>query len=258
MRRDIILGAIGIGVVSACVAFLAPRLRPPTPPKKVLEVPIMIDPPPKFCAEAEAEAAPRVYEWKPPSYDIAPHEKSGFGLDSARNTDNATTDDYMNLPLIGTGKTYDNENAYMDVDEESSVVEPIVKRFKYIRLTVLQVRQGDTVDLEGVRFFQGRSMNYHTDVSIWNPYTGEKEAYNEGHWSDNDKRSIVFCFKDLVTVYRYEFKTSTYSHKYDPIRWKIEGSTNGTYWFPMDDRSDADVPFPVQRDIWIMYRMNKV
>jgi len=257
MRRDVILGAIGIGIVSACVAFLAPRLRPPPPAKKVYETPILIDPLPKFYAE-EAPVEVPVFDWTATIDTRAPHEKRGFGSDSARNTDDTTTDDYMNLPLIGTGKTYENENAYMDLEEESSVVEPTVKRFKYIRLTVLQVRQGDAVDLEGVRFFQGRSMNYHTDVTIWNPYTGEKEVYNEGHWSDNDTRSIIFCFKDLVTVYRYELKTSKYSQEYDPIRWKIEGSTNGTYWYPMDDRSDANVPFPVQRDIWIMYRMNKV
>jgi hypothetical protein len=249
MRRDIILGAIGVGIVSL---FLALRRKPVAAPP----VQISIDPLPKFYAP-EPVAAPSVVEWRPAVVDMrAPHEKRGFGSDSARNVDTITPDDYMNLPLIGTGKTYKNETMYMDTEEDSSRIATDVKRFKYIRLVVLGVRKGHTVTLGGVRFMQGRSMNSHTNVSTWNPHTGEKDVYMETEWSDNDQRTIVFCFKDPADVSRYELKTSTNSHDHDPIRWKLEGSTNGTYWIVLDDRSQTNVSFPVQRDIWIMYQMN--
>lgn len=260
MKRDILLGAIGVAAVSLylligrkppAVAHVLPRVqidplyRPLLAPRAVepVGVPVMPD---AMHVPTMADG-PR-----------APHEKSGFGLDSARNTDDYEVDDYLNLPLVGTGKTYVNENAYQEVDEDAATVVKPIPRYKYIRLQVSGVRTGHTVEVGGIRFFKGRSMDYYTNLSTWNPHTGEREAYHEQAWTDNDQRMIIFCFPELVQVNRYEYKTSSGSTDNDPIRWTVEGSVNGTFWTVLDDRSKSDANYPVQREVWVMYRMNRV
>lgn len=251
MKREVLLGIAGVGILSLITLL---SRRPPPPVVVDPPVSVQIDPLPKFyVAEPKIIKPPVRLSGKP--HILAPHEKRGFGSDTARNVDDYTADDYMNLPLIGTGKTYANESAYKDLEDETTMLDTPIKRFKYIRLVVTGVRKGHTVEIGGVRFFHGRSMNYHTNLTTWNPHTGDRASYDSAPWSDNDQRTIVFCFKEAAEVNRYEIKTSSGSTDHDPIHWKLEGSVSGTYWIPLDDRT---MSFPVQRDIWIMYVMNRV
>jgi hypothetical protein len=170
---------------------------------------------------------------------LEPYNKPGFGIDSHRNTDVYELDDYLNLPLVGEGKTYAN-SSLADVDESAvSVTTPSSKKYKYVRLHVLETRDDSpTVSLGNITFYSG---SYEIrDVKIWNPHTGLTELY-KGSWTDSDMKTIIFCFKEHTQITKYIMKTSSQPPAHDPSSWTLDGSKNGSYWLPIHN-VDEDLP----------------
>jgi hypothetical protein len=164
-----------------------------------------------------------------------PYNQIGFGIDSHRNTDTYGLDSYLNLPLVGTGKTYQNETLY-DLETEPA---PNLSLYKYLRFKVLESRsEGPTVEIGGITFL---TKNYrHKDLILWDPNTGTTEPFN-GSWKDNESHCSIFCFKTAQPITSYEIKTSFSDPKYDPSYWILEGSNNASYWVSLDTM-DTDLP----------------
>lgn len=66
-------------------------------------------------------------------------------------------------------------------------------------------------------------------------------------WLDFNKSALVLNFGSPVTVNGYRWATANDSIDRDPIRWRFEGSTNGSTWTVLDDQTAADFPVPTTR-----------
>jgi hypothetical protein len=173
--------------------------------------------------------------------DEAPYDIRGFGIDSHRNTDSNELEDYLNLPLVGSGKTYNNMDL-ADIDIDTIAKRKLSTKYKYIRLHVKETRDNtDNVSIGHVCFYDiyGEKIDSN-HIHIWNPHTGEKTAY-KGEWSDNDMKTIIFCFSKAIQISRYDIKTSYKSPANDPSLWTLEGSKNGSFWVPIHI-ADEDLP----------------
>jgi hypothetical protein len=60
-----------------------------------------------------------------------------------------------------------------------------------------------------------------------------------GTWEDAHASALVFAFAEPRVVTGLQFKGASGPQ---PLRWKIEGSANGTYWETLVDQSQRDVP----------------
>lgn len=170
--------------------------------------------------------------------------------------DSYNLETYMELPLETEGRTAQTDTLYNDVAEESPVEDVVFVKYLRFQFTAIRGTDKKTVHLGGFQFFQGSSVSSSKPIRMWNPHSGEKSSYNGGAWSDSDQHTIVFCFSEPVIVTRYELKSSKESSEFDPIRWKIEGSMSGSYWTLMDDRSDSETAFPVERNRTMIYTVN--
>jgi len=171
---------------------------------------------------------------------IALYDMPGFGIDIHRNTDNHELDDYLNLPLVGTGITYSN-SSMADADIHLVPLPNPSARYKYIRLVVKETREeSPVVNIGSIQFYSGSEQIKQSDIHIWNPHTGEKSIYT-GPWSDSDMRTIIFCFPTMLKITKYLIKTASTPPANDPSLWTLEGSKNGTYWVPIHT-VDEDLP----------------
>jgi hypothetical protein len=177
---------------------------------------------------------------------LPPHERIGFGHDTSRNIDTKELDDYLNLPLEGSGVTYTNEYKYKDIDETSEPELP--NRYKYIRLRILKSRSNlREIHLGDIDFsYRGHQLKLNTI----NPHTGSSVNFP---WIDNDQLTLLIQLESTSEINNYRLKTSTDDPKFDPVRWVLEGSMNGAFWEIIDDRNESDEEFPTIRDVWIPY-----
>jgi hypothetical protein len=61
-------------------------------------------------------------------------------------------------------------------------------------------------------------------------------------WADYLIKPLVLDFGDLVGFNGYRWATGTGASSQDPVSWKIEGSTDGTTWQVLDERTNFAVP----------------
>lgn len=248
MRRDLVALCAGAIAISIYLFSKRPEKQIRREQKRTTEFvidPSIVNAPSK--KPVKLMEAPRQQTTEHP-YQRAPHERSGFGHDSSRNNDDTSVDDYLNLPLVGSGLTFENKYVYQEVDDEVSDLYREVKRFKFVRLSILDANS-DIVHIGGIDFMKGsQSIG---DVTLWNPHTGEKTAYSKGEFSDRDQLTFVFCFKAPMVFDRYRVKSSNEGTQYDPKEWLLEGSVNGNYWTPVDQR--PDVRFPILRGMWTTF-----
>ena len=169
---------------------------------------------------------------------VPPYEQHGFGIDIRRNTDNNELDDYMNLPLTGSGKTYSN-TLMAEIDADSLDESLSITKYKYVRLTVNETREfTNSVGIDDIAFYNG---NYRIEhVKIWNPHTGYTSKY-DGPWEDSDTKSTVFIFREPVLITGYKIKTSRKDVSNDPASWMLEASKNASYWNLINEE-DEDLP----------------
>lgn len=245
MRRDLV--ALCAGIVAVSIYIYSNRTRRTDKPASSEFV---IDPA-IYTAAKRALPLIEAPRQKITEYPIerAPHELAGFGHDITRNNDGGSVDDYLNLPLVGSGLTFENKEAYQEVDDEvGAPTYRDVKRHKFIRLSIMEANSDD-VHIGGIDFLKGgRSIG---DVSLWNPHTGERGAYSKGPFSDRDQLVFIFCFKVPIIFDTYRIKTSIEGVQCDPTEWMLEGSMNGNYWTPVDRRSNVE--FPPLRGVWTAY-----
>ncbi len=193
-----------------------------------------------------------------PNRRSAPHEFPEFGSDIARNTDDISLEDYMTMPLEGSGVTYQNRVNYVDVDVDMDMADngPTEETFRFIRLKVLETRDPSAgrVSLGGFKLIWGNQVIDLPGTTSWNPHTGVRRPWvTTGGWSDGDQYELILRFPHAIAVTRYQFMTSTESAAQDPRRWRLEGSQNGTYWLRLDDREGGGF-VPEDRGVWMNYK----
>lgn len=239
MRRDILLGT-AVGLTIGIVAYITskkakPVISPPAPIQIDPAIYKQVNPAYRHPTQPVNREFTHKSTYKPP-YDIF-----GFGSDAARNTDSVDVNSYLSMPLESDGVTYKTRDMYTSLEETPEYVE---EKYKYIRLTVLAVRgEESTVAIGGIRFLR-YGMPF-TNISIWNPHTGNKMPYNADEWTDSDQWTTVFVFSEPIALTEYEIKTSTKSPEMDPIKWKLESSSNASFWneintFPLALSIDRD------------------
>ena len=226
MRRDIALGT-AVGITIGIIAYISSRPKPPVVAPIVEIDPAIYRMPNPHFKHPTKPVLDSIFTTpiKKPTYK-APYDVFGFGFDTARNTDSIDPDTYLNMPLESDGITYKTRDKYTSLEEEDEVT---VKKYKYVRFTVLDIRgDSDTVAIGGIRFLrEGVPL---TDISLWNPHTGERVAYNNEEWNDSDQWSVVFVFPEPVAITEYQLKSSMKMPEMDPVKWKMEGSLNASFW----------------------------
>ena len=233
MKRELLIGttiAVGIGLFTYILSkknVATPVLKVQIDPSVYTQSTIHMIPNPKYKHPDRPVPESIFNSGQIENSYKAPYDTFGFGLDSARNTDPVDPDSYLNMPLESDGNTYDTRNKYQPVEEESEVIE---KKFKYIRFSVLAIRDSnqDGVSIGGIRFLnRGVPIN---NINLWNPHTGDKTKYNNDEWADYDQHTAIFVFSEPVLITEYQLKTSTLTPDMDPVKWKLEGSHNAAYW----------------------------
>ncbi len=221
-----------------------PVVPPPLPPPSR----------PKFFADSEfsvGAVAPQ---------PLGPVDNHAFGKDMERNEEEEIRlDDYLNLPLESGGLTHTNRHAFQDLEKEAVGAPPPIVKFTFFRLKVLATRDraAATAAIGGFVLMNGKEAVYHPGAKLWNPHTGSRETfYPEAGWSDSEQKELIVKFPKAVAVNRYRLRTSEQDTAFDPVEWRLEGSQNGLYWFPLDERKTTALP--VERGTWIAFSMRLV
>jgi hypothetical protein len=141
--------------------------------------------------------------------------------------------------------------------------------YQYYRFSPTRVRSGS-----GSRTVQLSEFSFY---SISGPVTAQPTVTNPGgenpdgegpsnlvdgntatKWLDFDRNPLVFNFGSPVTVDSYGFTTANDAPGRDPVRWRFEGSHNGTTWTLLDDRSFPSVIYPETRFASYEFQFNQV
>jgi hypothetical protein len=172
--------------------------------------------------------------------DYSPLNHRAFGIDRARNSDDSPLKEIQykppldqELPKAETGRPYPT--------------------YKYIRFHAIKLR----VPSAGVGvnkfsfFFDGNPVIFPT-TSVLNrmgTWSGSlKDVTGDGPclgFYDIEGKPLVFAFYKPMTIDSYSWTTSSEAADSDPISWKLEGSSNGTYWTLLH-RQDG-YPTPLER-----------
>jgi hypothetical protein len=64
----------------------------------------------------------------------------------------------------------------------------------------------------------------------------------EGRFTDNLRKPIVFQFATATAIDSYQFITSFEAPEADPVRWIMEGSSDGTNWTMIENVTAIDYP----------------
>jgi len=183
-----------------------------------------------------------------------PLNKSSFGIDIARNNDGPGLDTLFVEPLRQESRAITVGPKYVDVDE--TLKGERASSYKYIRFRPTKTRDPSSpVNLAKVRFFLKKNEVDLRAAKVTNPmgtWVGDVAdvngpGYTRG-WSDKHKRALVFAFPYALMMDGFSWTTADPDKGIggDPVQWKLEGSTNGTYWTTLRDQSH-NYPVPVDR-----------
>jgi len=177
-----------------------------------------------------------------PSYVVTPEalDVRAFGQDVGRNAPYKIREAQFQTPLV------------QKIPTVKRTAKP--PSYRFLRFNPTQLRsKTDTVSVgKFIFFFDGFPLLLKGTVS--NPMgTWEgtmADVAGPGHrpgWSDTHKKPLVFAFRDPIAVDRYTWTTATPERGTDgdPVSWKLEGSSNGTFWTVLD--TQEGFPTPVQR-----------
>jgi hypothetical protein len=184
-----------------------------------------------------------------------PLNKSSFGIDIARNKGGPGLDMLFVEPLRQESKPFDSVGPkYVDADE--NLKGENASSYKYIRFRPTKTRDPSSpVNVAKIRFFLKKNEVDLRAAKVTNPmgtWVGDitdvnGPGYTRG-WSDKHKRALVFAFPYALMIDGFSWTTADPDKGIggDPVQWKLEGSTNGTYWTTLRDQSQ-NYAVPVDR-----------
>ena len=202
---------------------------------------------------------------RPPTQDVAALSVTAFGRDSARNQTAFALADMYTAPLFQEERVTPSRSmgapraaivARELATEDDSAIGGTAA-YKYLRFRTLKTRTAaaDSVALARFAFFYGENELRMNGVAVSNPMgdwvgrvTDVTGSAGGKGFQDAYKKPIVFAFPTPVTVNGFSFTTSiTEKAGADPVRWKLEGSHNGTFWQLLHDQANVDYPLPIRR-----------
>lgn len=125
-----------------------------------------------------------------------------------------------------------------------------VASFRYFRFTPTKLRNGaaaNSVQMSELRLY--RDGVQLTGAVASNPggnNPGGEEPANlvdnntSTKWLDFNRGPAILRYPATVSVDSYRWATANDATERDPIRWTLEGSSDGANWVLMDDRNDVD------------------
>ena len=130
--------------------------------------------------------------------------------------------------------------------------------YRYVRFSPRKLRdnaQANSTQLAELRFFL--STTPVPVVAVTNP--GGDNPQNEApanvidgnvgsKWLDFNKGNLVLDFGATVAFDRYELTTAFDAPERDPVRWIMEGSTDGLAWTLIENFTVFDFPTPLARE----------
>jgi len=180
----------------------------------------------------------------PPTDDAYPLKARGFGLDRARNADSIKEMQFT-MPL----------KQEIPIKEEGNEK----KSHRFIRFVPLKTRDPDaSVAFGRLTFFyegqplaiQGRATN---PMGTWEGDITAVTGARATGWIDRHKKPLVFAFKAPIMVDAYSLTTDMGSVAADPVAWKLESSTNGTYWTLLDSQPRFSTPIGRGKETEMIY-----
>jgi hypothetical protein len=185
-----------------------------------------------------------------------PLNKESFGIDIARNKGGPGLDTLFVEPLRQDSKPLDSVGPkYIDADE--TLKGEKASSYKYIRFRPTKTRDpsSPTVNISKISFYLKKSEIDIRGAKVTNPmgtWVGDVADVNgpgfTSGWSDKHKRALVFAFPHALLMDGFSWTTANPEKgvRGDPVEWKLEGSTNGTYWTTLRDQSHK-YPVPLDR-----------
>ena len=185
-----------------------------------------------------------------------PLNKESFGIDVARNRGGPGLDTLFVEPLRQDSKAVDSVGPkYLDADD--TLKGEKASSYKYIRFRPTKTRDpaSPTVNISKISFYLKKSEIDIRSAKVTNPmgtWVGDVADVNgpgfTSGWSDKHKRALVFAFPYALLMDGFSWTTANPEKGVggDPVEWKLEGSTNGTYWTTLRDQSHR-YPVPVDR-----------
>jgi hypothetical protein len=185
-----------------------------------------------------------------------PLNKESFGIDVARNRGGPGLDTLFVEPLRQNSKPLDSVGPkYVDADD--TLKGEKASSYKYIRFRPTKTRDpsSPTVNISKISFYLKKSEIDIRSAKVTNPmgtWVGDVADVNgpgfTSGWSDKHKRALVFAFPYALLMDGFSWTTANPEKGVggDPVQWKLEGSTNGTYWTTLRDQSHK-YPVPVGR-----------
>ena len=168
-----------------------------------------------------------------------PLSTSSFGNDRTRNNE-GNIETYYEEPLYQTETTVKTRGSKGN-------------SYRYIRFRPYKTRnpENPTVNVAKFRFFLGKNEVDLRNAKVTNPmgtWVGRiEDVTTNGHekgWSDAHKKAIIFAFPYPVLMDGFSWTTANPDAGVDgdPVRWKLEGSSNGIYWTTLRDQSSVSYP----------------
>jgi hypothetical protein len=173
----------------------------------------------------------------PPTDEAYPLRAPGFGLDRRRN-----------------GETFKEIQYTVPLKQEFPVKEEDgLTTYKFIRFVTVKVREGSTVDIQRLTFFyagqplrlSGRVTN---PMGTWEGGVEDVTGPRATGFVDRHKKPLVFAFKTGIAIDAYSFTTGALARN-DPVAWKLEGSSNGSFWTLLDAQDRFPTPIDRGKDV---------
>ncbi|KAL1515348.1 hypothetical protein AB1Y20_001978 [Prymnesium parvum] len=130
-------------------------------------------------------------------------------------------------PFVGGG-------ASADPLVECELIRPL-----FLRLTCVATRRREATQIGGLAFFDGDSRLPIASAPVDGECTAERLAFRRGQ--------LVCELPAGARVDGYTFSTAAGSEGGDPVRWRLDGSTDLVAWVVLDDRSLEDQRVPTAR-----------
>jgi hypothetical protein len=181
-----------------------------------------------------------------------PLNASAFGLDKARNKAKTELKELYKEPLY---QSADVEMKPGSLAALKSKETPSMPAYKYIRFRPVETRVADafsaaigriTLYLDG-QIIDMRGAKASNPMGTWVGHTEDVTGASATGWSDDHKKPLMFAFPYPTLVNGYTWTTAADGVEADPIRWKLEGSSNGTYWTTLHDQTRGAYAVPYGR-----------
>jgi len=187
-----------------------------------------------------------------PTYKVSSEalDVRGFGKDSGRNADYSMKDAQFETPLV------------QKIPAQRKAAPP-PPSYRFIRFTPIRTRapNAPAVNVGKFVFFYKwepllLSGTVTNPMGTWEGSMADVTGPgSRPGWSDHHKKSLTFAFREPIAVDGYSITTALpeMGIEGDPVSWKLEGSTNGTFWKILDTQMKFATPVTRFQDIDVIY-----